>query len=139
MIQSESESTVCFSHENELDQYSLPEWAKMPSSPSHDFLSTPFLFDEAILEAMMVSERPWEYYPHRLSILSMVTMVNTISNLSRQSLGSSDPQVVASPIASSLPISQDPIPLPYSSRGEHLANSNHTIQSTKRKWGRHRK
>ena len=30
VIQSESESIVCFSRENELDQYSLPEWADIP-------------------------------------------------------------------------------------------------------------
>ena len=40
------------------------------------------LSDEAILEAMMVSEKPWEDYHHRLSILPMVAMVNTISTLS---------------------------------------------------------
>ena len=44
-----------------------------------------------------------------------------------------------SPIASSLPISQDPIPLPSSSPSEPLATSNHKIQRTKRKGGRHRK
>ena len=37
VIQSETKSTVCFSHENELDQYSLPQWVDVPSSPSHDF------------------------------------------------------------------------------------------------------
>ena len=57
-IQSETESLVCFSHKIELDQYSLPEWEDIPSSPSHDFLNKPFLSNEAILEAMMVSEKP---------------------------------------------------------------------------------
>ena len=55
-IQSEIESNVCFSHKNELDQYSVPEWEDILSSPSHDFLSDTLLFDEAILEAMMMSE-----------------------------------------------------------------------------------
>ena len=44
-----------------------------------------------------------------------------------------------SPIASSLPIYQDPIPLPSSSLGEHLLTSNHTFQRTKKKGGRCRK
>ena len=83
------------------------------------------LSDEAILEAMIVSERPWEDSHHRSSILPMVATVNTVLTLSRQSLGSSDPRVVLSPIASSLPVSQDPIPLPSSSLGEHLSTSNH--------------
>ena len=50
------------SQENELDQYSLPKWAEIPSSPLHDFLSD-------ILKAMMMSERPWEDHHHRSSIL----------------------------------------------------------------------
>ena len=87
----------------------------------------------------MVSERPWEDYHHRLSILPMVSMVNTISTLSQQSLGSSDPWVVLSPIASSLLVSQDPIPLPSSSLGEHIPTSNHTFRRTKKKGGRRRK
>ena len=82
VIQFESESTICFSHENELDQYSLPKWAKIPSSLSHDFLTNHLLSDEAILKDTMVSERPWEYYHHQLSILPMVSRVNTISTLS---------------------------------------------------------
>ena len=68
-IQSKSESTICFSEEDELDQYSLPEWADIPSSSSPDFLSDTLLSDEAILEAMMLSERPWEDNHHRPSIL----------------------------------------------------------------------
>ena len=68
-IQSESESTVCFPQEDKLDQYSLPEWADIPSSSSHDFLSDTLLSDEAILEAMMPSERPWEDNHHRSSTL----------------------------------------------------------------------
>ena len=63
-IQSESESIVYLSHENELDQYSLPEWADIPSSSSHDFLSDTLLFDEAILKSMMLNEWPWEDNHH---------------------------------------------------------------------------
>ena len=44
-----------------------------------------------------------------------------------------------SPIASSLIVSQDPIPLPSSSLGEHLPTSNLTFWRTKRKEGRCRK
>jgi hypothetical protein len=36
----------------------LPEWADIPSSSSHDFLSDALLSDEVILEAMMLSEQP---------------------------------------------------------------------------------
>ena len=68
-IQSEYESTVCFSQENKLDQYSLSEWEDIPSSSSHDFLSDTLLSDEVILEAMMLSEWMWEDNHHRLSIL----------------------------------------------------------------------
>ena len=69
----------------------------------------------------------------------MVSTGNPILTLSRQSLGSSDPQVVLSPIASSLPVSQDLVPLPSSSLGEHLPTSNHTFRRTKKKGGRYRK
>ena len=68
-IQLEPESTICFPQEDELDQYSLPEWVDIPSSSSHDFLSDTLLPDEAILEAMMLSERPWEDNHHRSSTL----------------------------------------------------------------------
>ena len=44
-----------------------------------------------------------------------------------------------SPIAYSLPVSQDIIPLPSSSLGEHLLTNNHTFQRTKRKGDIHRK
>ena len=69
-IQCETESNVYFSQKDELDQYSLPEWEEIPSSPSHDFLSETLLHDEAILEAMMMSERPWEDHHHRSSLPS---------------------------------------------------------------------
>ena len=117
-IQSEFESTVCFSQENELDQYSLPDWVDNPSSPSHEFLSKPFLSDKEILEAMMVSERHWE--------------------CSQQSLGLSNPRVVPSPIASSLLVCPNLIPLLSSSLGEHLLISNHTFWRPREKGGRHR-
>lgn len=55
------------------------------------------------------------------------------------SLGSYDPRIVSSPIASSLLVSQDPIPLPSSSLGECLTTSNHKIRRTKRKGGNPRK
>lgn len=64
VIQCEIEYNVYFLKENELDQYSLPEWEEIPSSPSHEFLSETLLYDEAILEAMMMSERPWEDHHH---------------------------------------------------------------------------
>ena len=62
-----------------------------------------------------------------------VATVNTISTFLPQSHESIDPWIVPSPIASSLPISQDPIPLSSSSLGEHLATSHHKIQRTKSK------
>jgi hypothetical protein len=68
-IQCEIKSNVCFSQKNELDQYSLHEWANILSSPSHDFLSDTLLSDESILEAMMMSERPWEDNHHQSSFL----------------------------------------------------------------------
>lgn len=63
-IQSESISAISSPQEDELDQYSLLEWADIPSSSSHEFLSDTLLSDEAILEAMMLSERPWEDNHH---------------------------------------------------------------------------
>jgi hypothetical protein len=69
VMQSEFESTFCFSQENELNQYSLPEWVDISSSSSHDFLNDTLLSDESILKAMMLSERPWEDNHHRSSIL----------------------------------------------------------------------
>ena len=68
-IQCETKSTICFSQKNELDQYSLPEWEDIPSSPSHDFWSDTLLSNEDILEAMILSEWPWEDNHHRSSIL----------------------------------------------------------------------
>ena len=56
-----------------------------------------------------------------------------------QSLGSSAPRVVLSPTPSSLPTSQDPIPLPSSSIGETLPTSNRTYRRSKQKGGRCRK
>ena len=52
-----------------------------------------------------------------------VSMFNSISIFSQQSLGSFSPWVVPSPIDSLLPISQDLIPLPSSSSSEHLVTS----------------
>ena len=68
-IQCKTKSIVCFSQKDELDQYSLPEWAETSSSPSHDFLSDTLLSNEAILKAMMMSKRPWEDNHHRSSLL----------------------------------------------------------------------
>ena len=59
-IQSESVSHICPPMVDELDPYSFPEWAAIPSSSSHDFLNDVLLSDEAIIEAMALSERPWE-------------------------------------------------------------------------------
>ena len=61
------------------------------------------------------------------------------TTLSLQSLGSSAPRVVLSLTTSSLPASQDPIPLPSSLVGETLPTSNHTYQRSKQKGGRCRK
>ena len=63
-IQCETESNVSFSQKSEVDQYSLLEWVEIPSSPSHDFLSDTLLYNEAILEAMMMSEIPWDNNHH---------------------------------------------------------------------------
>ena len=59
-----------------------------------------------------------------------VSIVNSISTLSQQSLGSFSQGAVLGPISSFLPISQDPIPLPSSSSSEHLETSNQRIQRT---------
>ena len=63
----------------------------------------------------------------------------TSTTLSLQSLGSSAPRVVLSLVVSSLPASQDPVPLPSSSNGETLPTSNHTYRRSKRRGGRRRK
>ena len=68
-IQSESASTICPPTTGELDQYSLPEWEDIPSSSSHDFLNDSLLSNKAIIEAMTLSERPWEDNHHRSSVL----------------------------------------------------------------------
>ena len=68
-IQSESVSMICPPTTDELDQYSLPEWADIPSSSSHDFLNDTLLSDEALLKVMMLSERSWEDNHHRSSII----------------------------------------------------------------------
>ena len=64
VIQSESISAICSPQEEKLDQYSLPKWVDIPSSSSHDFLNDTLLSDKVILEAMMLSERPWEDNHH---------------------------------------------------------------------------
>ena len=141
-IQSESVSPTCPPPEDVLDMYSLPEWASLPSSSSHDFLNDVLLSDEAILEAMTLSERPWEDHHHRSSILPLLHDEDpplTSTTLSLQSLGSSAPWVVLSQVVSSLPQSHDPILLPSSSNGETLTTSNHTYQRTKGRGGRRRK
>lgn len=68
-IQSESVPPICPPTGDALDIYSLPEWAAIPSSSSHDFLNDVLLSDEAIIEAMTLSERPWEDNHHRSSVL----------------------------------------------------------------------
>ena len=68
-IQSESISPNRPPMKDVLDIYSLPEWAAIPSSSSHDFLNDVLLSDEAIIEAMTISERPWEDNHHRSSVL----------------------------------------------------------------------
>lgn len=130
---------IFFSQENELDRYSLPESIEIPSSPSHDFLSETLLYVEVILKAMMLSKQPWKDHHHWSSIIPMVSTINTIPSLSRQSLGSNDPWVVPSPTSSSLPVSQDLTPLHSSSIAEHIPTTNHTFLRKKKKWGRHRK
>lgn len=68
-IHSESVSHICPPTEGELDQYSFPEWADIPSFSSHDFLNDILLSDEAIIETLALSERSWEDNHHRSSIL----------------------------------------------------------------------
>ena len=68
-IQSEFVSNICPPTEGDLDPYSLPEWANIPSSLSHDFLNDVLLSDEAIIEAMVLSERSCDDNHHRSSIL----------------------------------------------------------------------
>ena len=76
-IQYETASNACFLQEVELDQYSLPKWVEIPSSPSYDFLSETLLSNEAILKAMIMSEIPWEDYHHQSSILPTFSKANT--------------------------------------------------------------
>ena len=73
-------------------------------------------------------------FPLSAPNIPKIVPINLIS-----SDGSYNPRIVPSPISSSLPISQDPIPLPSFSPGEHPATSNHKIRTTKRKGGRRRK
>ena len=62
--------------------------------------------------------------------------LSTVAPIHMISLGGSDsPWRVHSPLASSLPVPQDPIPLPSSSPSEPPATSNHKIRRTKRKEG----
>ena len=141
-IQSESVSSICPHTGDALDIYSLPEWAAIPSSSSHDFLNDVLLSDEAILEAMTLSERPWEDNHHRSSVLPLLHDEDpplTSTTLSLQSLGSSAPWVVLSQVVSSLPQSHDPLLLPSSSNGETLTTSHHTYQRSKGRGGRRRK
>ena len=63
-IQSVFVSYICPPTEDELDPYSLPEWVAIPSSSSHDFLNDVLLSDEVIIEAMALSEGPWEDNHH---------------------------------------------------------------------------
>ena len=100
------------------------------------------LSDEAIIKAMALSERPWEDNHHRSSVLPPLNEEAsplTSTTLSLQSLGSLAPRVVLSRTVSSLPTSQDPVPLPSSSNGETLMPSRHTYRRSKRRGGRHRK
>ena len=114
---------------DELDPYSLPEWAAIPSSSSHDFLNDVLLSDEAIIEAMALSERLWEDNHHRSSVVPLLNDEDpplTSTTLSLQSLGSSAPWVVLSLVVSLLPQSHDPVLLPSSLNGEIITTSNHT-------------
>ena len=135
VIQSESVSTICPRMVDELDLYSLPEWADILSSSSHDFLNYVLLLDEVIIETMALSERLWEDNHHRSSVLPPLNDEDpplTSTTLSLQSLGSLAPRVILSRVVSSLPQSHDPILLPSSSNGETLTTSNHTYWRTKR-------
>ena len=52
----------------ELDQFSLPSWAK--NSPlSHDFLENILPSDEAIVEVLSLTKHPWEDLHHSSSFL----------------------------------------------------------------------
>ena len=74
-----------------------------------------------------------ETYGDTMPLSSAEKIYSTIPStiLSLQSLGSSTPWVVLSLIASSLPASQDHVPLPSSSIGETLSTSNHTYWRSK--------
>lgn len=52
----------------EYDPFTSPTWTASPP-PSGDFLDTVMPFDEAILEAMVGFDRPWEDMHHRSSSL----------------------------------------------------------------------
>ena len=82
-----------------------------------------------------------ETYGDTMSLSSAELSYSAIpsTTLSLKSLGSSSPQVVLSQTASSLPASQDPIPLPSSSIGEHLLASKNTYRRPKRKGDRRKK
>ena len=73
-------------------------------------------------------------FPLSAPDIPIVAPINMIS-----SIGSYDHRIVPSRIASSLPLSQDHIPLPSSSPSEHLVTNNHKIWRTKKKGGRYRK
>ena len=56
------------SQTEEKDLYVLPAWA-VESSHAHDFLDSVFPLDEAIIEAMLGVEPPWEELHHRYYFL----------------------------------------------------------------------
>ena len=60
----------------ELDQFSLPNWAK--NSPlSHDFLENVLPSDEVVMEVMTLTEWPWEELHHHTSFLPHKESVET--------------------------------------------------------------
>ena len=67
-IESVAEPSPSSSWTEEEDPYVLPAWA-VQSSHAHDYLDTVFPSDEAIIEAMLGFEPPWEEIHHRYYFL----------------------------------------------------------------------
>ena len=61
----------------EYDPYTSPIWA-INTPNIHDILYQIFSSDEAIMEVMNISERPWEYMHHRSSFLSKPKIIFTL-------------------------------------------------------------
>lgn len=53
----------CLPHDVEPNSYLLPTWA-IGHSRSQDFLDITITYNKAILEAMMIYDRPWDKSHH---------------------------------------------------------------------------